>query len=380
MKVKKTETTETLPETKLDTKVLSWQQILLRATGLSILFTIIMLLITAVGVGWYAYGKVSPFFKETGLTIADVKQLTLDGIHKTPLETNGRTSFLILGIDSVKNKQGAPPLTDTMLLVTIDYENGKVNLLSLPRDLWNEDYKTKINALYFYGKDKYPDEPERFPREVISQITGVPINYTVVFSLESISSLVDILGGIDVDVPRGFTDTEFPREDVDVTKTKDPKKLYETVTFTPGVEHMTAERVEQYIRSRHSEGDTGTDVDRAARQQLILSSLMKKLMAKDTLTNPTLLAQLYNWYSQEMAQHLPVTDAIAIAHKLYPYKDTLALTPHSISITDADNQGVLEHLPPAKTDNQWTYSVVNPDAFKSEINQKLYESGYEAKN
>lgn len=379
MKVKNLESGLEIP-TANTVRELSWQHILLRATGLSIIFALVLLLLTAAGIGVYAYTKFSPFLTHTGMNLIQAKQLALAGLRAEPAQTNGKSTFLILGIDRVKNKQNAPPLTDTILLVSVDYQTGTINLLSLPRDLWSEDYKTKINALYFYGQEKYPTEPERFSKEVITQLTGAPINYTVVFSLDSISSLVDILGGIDVNIPQSFSDTEFPREDVDITTTRDPKLLYETVTFSEGTEHMDANRVKQYIRSRHSEGDTGTDIDRAVRQQLILSSLMTTLLSKDTFTNPVLLAQLYNWYTQEMAGHVPVVDAIAIAHKLYPYKDSIALTPHTLSITNADGKGVLEHLPPAKTDNQWTYNIVNADTLKAEVSKKLYANSNETKN
>lgn len=350
---------------------MSWQKLLLKATGLSLLFVIILLAVTAAGIGIFAYSKLNEFLSVSGLSFSEAKQLVQQGINQQPQKTDNKTVILILGIDTVANKNAAPPLTDTMLLASIDYQSGIITLLSLPRDLWSEEYKTKINALYYYGQERYPNEPERFTKEVVSEITGVPINYTVVFSLNSIGEIVGILDGIDVDVPTSFVDNEFPREDVDVTTTSDTAVLYETVEFSAGTEHMTAERVKKYIRSRHSEGDTGTDLDRSARQQLVIEAIIKQITSRSVLTNPTTLAHLYTWYDKQLAQYIPTGDGISIAYSLYPQKNQLKLMSTSIPIKPENPDGVIEHLPPVKTDNQWTYSIVDIDKFKTVVKGAL---------
>lgn len=350
---------------------ISWQKMLLKATGLSLLFAFIMLLITAIGLGIFAYNKLNQFFSLSGLSFTDSKEILEQGINQAPAQTNGKTTILILGIDTVENKEGAPPLTDTMLLASIDYQTAEVTLLSLPRDLWSEEYKTKINALYYYGQEKYPDQPQRFPTEVVSDMTGLPIHYTIVFSLNSIAELVDILGGIDVEVPQSFIDTEFPREDVDIKTTSDPALLYETVEFTAGTEHMTADRVTKYIRSRHSDGETGTDVDRSSRQQLVITSIISKTTSKNVLTDPIIMGNLYTWYMEQISSYISVTEAISIGYGLFPQRNQIQFSPVSLPIKPDDPDGVIEHLPPAQTDNQWTYTVTDPDIFKTKVQDLL---------
>jgi LCP family protein required for cell wall assembly len=358
------------PETT-DFQPISWQKMLLKATALSLLFTFIMLLVTALGLGIFAYNKLSQFFSVSGLSFSESKEMIEQGINQAPTQTNGKTTILILGIDTVENKAGAPPLTDTMLLASINYQNAEVTLLSLPRDLWSEEYRTKINALYFYGQEKYPEKPQQFPTEVVANMTGVPIHHTLVFSLDSIAELVDILGGIDVEVPQSFVDTEFPREDVAIESTTDPTLLYETVEFTAGTEHMTAERVTKYIRSRHSEGTTGTDIDRSTRQQLVITSLISKVTSRDVLTDPILVGNLYKWYQERISSYISTTEAISIGYGLFPQRNNLEFSPVSLPIRPDDPNGVIEHLPPAQTDNQWTYSVTEPTVFKSKVQDIL---------
>lgn len=379
MTVKKTssEPTELLANVETPAKVLSWQLILLKATGLSLIFVLVFLLITALAVSGYAYSKFSIFLSEAGLTFADTKRMINEGISTKPNQAENISTFLVLGLDKVANKQNAPPLTDTLLLITINYSSGEIKLLSLPRDLWSEEYKTKINALYYYGQERYPSEPQKFTREVISQMTGLPIHYTVIFSLDSVAELVDILGGLEVNVPSGFVDTQFPREDVDISTATESAELYKTVEFKPGVEKMSAGRVNEYIRSRHSQGDTGTDLDRSARQQLIINSLVTKIKTREVLTNPVTLAHLYQWYTKHLSNYISVPEAVSMLKALYPVKKSVVLKTTSLSITSDDARGVLEHLPPAQTDNQWTYSIVDPLEFKKEIATKLIGFGVE---
>lgn len=352
-------------------EILSWQKLLLKATTLSLVFVLIFILITVLAAGVFAYSKFSKFLSTAGLTFSESRELLKTAANTLPQKTNEKTTFLILGIDSVSNKQGAPPLTDTMLLMTVDYSTGTIRGLSLPRDLWSQEYKTKINALYYYGQERYPENPENFSKEVITQLTAVPINYTIVFSLSSISELVEILGGLTIDIPEGFVDTEFPREDIDITSATNSADLYETVVFKQGLEKMSADRVTKYIRSRHSPGDTGTDTNRANRQQLVISALIQELSSKEVLLNTEKLGQMYLWYNKYMTKYLPVSDALSIGKELYPSRNTIHFSTNSLSIYPDVPHGVLMHPPIQQTDNQWTYIIKNQQLFQSEIYDKL---------
>jgi len=66
---------------------------------------------------------------------------------------------------------------------------------------------------------------------------------------------------------------------------------YETVTFGLGVEHMDGDRALKYVRSRHAEGDAGTDFSRGRRQQAVMLALKKRLLDKEIITNIKLLKQ-----------------------------------------------------------------------------------------
>jgi len=349
---------------------ITFLKLFLKATGLAIFFAAIMLLITAGILVGYAYRKVQQFSQASGVPLQDLKATLEKGWQTSPIATNGRKNILLLGIDSLANRGNVPPLTDTMMLVSVDLNTGAVYSLSFPRDIWSADYKTKINSLYAYGTERYPTEPERFPKEVIESLTGVPIHHTIVVSLDMVSTVIDQVGGIDVDVKEGFTDTQFPRSDVDITTERDPAKLYETITFEPGIQHMDGQTVLKYVRSRHSEGDTGTDISRGQRQQQVLDALLKKMLAFQTITDPVIAGQLYQFYDQTFASVFPIPEAIATAKQLYPHRDSIKQIPHTLSIYPDDPQGVLVN-PPITKYKSWVYEIRNPATFKTEVQTDL---------
>ena len=352
----------------------TFMKIFLKATGLALLFAFIMLLITALAVAGYAYKQLQTFSQSSGVSLTELKATLEQGWDQTPVQTNGRKNILLLGTDTLAFRGDVPPLTDTIMLVSLDLNTATLYTLSFPRDIWSIEYQTKINSLYAYGRERYPTEPERFPREVIEQMTGIPIHHTVVLNLDTVAKVIDAVGGIDVEVQQGFTDPQFPRSDVDITKERDPAKLYESITFETGTQHMNGELVLKYVRSRHSEGDTGTDISRGQRQQQVIDAVIKKVLARDTITNPTTAGNLYKFYIENFGTVFPVTEAIATAKALYPHKDSVSQKPHTLSIYPDDPQGVLVN-PPIPKYKSWVYEVRNPESFKTEVQSDLGLAG-----
>lgn len=334
-------------------------------------FLLIFFILTAVLLLGLGYQKFKQFSQTSGLSLSQVVEIVRVGWKQTPITTDGRINFLILGLDSLSTRGQAPPLTDTMMLVSLNLNNAQVNTLSFPRDLWHEGYQTRINALYFYGQERYPDQPAQFPSEVLTELTGAEIHHPVVVSFEQVSELVDLLGGIEVEVPVAFVDEEFPRSDVDVTVVRDPKLLYKTISFAQGKQTMSGEQALEYMRSRKSGDDEGTDVARGARQQLVLDAVLAKLRQKDTLTNPQLLGQLYRYYQENFASVVSPTEAVAIVKQLWPAREQFGITNHTITIYPAQEGGVIFHPDPRRYKGEWVYVVRDATVFKEFVQQKL---------
>ena len=345
-------------------KPTSVASLLAKSLLFTLLFLGLFLILTLGAVGFWAKQQLTVFSSNAGMPLQELWQTAQTGWNTAPTQEDGHITFLVLGTDYLPTRGNAPVLTDTMLIASLNLGSGQVNLLPLPRDLWSVQYKTKINALYWYGGQRDSANPAAFPKEVLQEMTGVKFQHTIVVNLNQVSELIDLLGGIEVDVPEGFIDKEFPRPDVDVTIERDPAKLYQTIEFTQGKQLMNGERVLQYIRSRHSGDDQGDDIARGNRQQLVLKSLMARMRSREVLTSPVTMGKLLAWYQKNFAQQLPVTEAIAIGHALVPVRDKIELKSHQLSIFPDDPNGVITHPDPKKYDKQWVYEVRDQEGFR----------------
>jgi LCP family protein required for cell wall assembly len=351
-------------------KAVLW--LFLKATLITFALVFLFFILTLGGVSIFAWRKTQQLSQAAGVPFSQLLETFKTGWNTEPQQTNNNVNFLILGTDELENRKNTVELTDTLLIASINLNTGRISLFSLPRDLWHSEYQTKINALYAYGKQRFPTTPERFPKEVIEGMIGIPIHHTIVLKLETVAQLIDDIGGIEIDVKEGFVDTEFPRSDVDIAVEKDPAKLYETVEFKTGVEKMSGERVLKYIRSRHSKSDQGTDDARAQRQQQVIMTLVKKFEDPQFFLDLNRTGKLYQFYIQHFQSALPMTELIGIAKKLLPHRSTIEFLSGSPSIFPDDKNGTIFHpqlLP--KYQKQWVYDVRDPEKFKQEAQHKL---------
>jgi LCP family protein required for cell wall assembly len=199
---------------------------------------------------------------------------TLEPVTATPRAplAGSAITVLLLGSDQRPGEQG-PSRTDTIVLARIDPGLHRVALLSLPRDLIVEipgyGY-ARINAAHVYG-DIYPElgGGMSLTRSAVSNLIGVPIDYTLMIDFEGFIGLIDAIGGIDIDVPTALYDGEYPTMDYG----------YMEVYFEPGLQHMDGTRALQYARIRHMD----SDFQRARRQQEVMLAAARQLRTHNPL-------------------------------------------------------------------------------------------------
>lgn len=210
----------------------------------------------------------------------------------------GRINFALLGI-SGGNYQ-PPDLTDTMMVISYNQNNGKVVIFSLPRDLWVPSIGAKINSAYHFGKLE-------LTRKVLKEVTDLPIHYLFVVDFEGFKKAIDFLGGIKVSVERTFDDYKYPivgKEKDECGGDKEYRCRYEQVHFEKGVELMSGERALIFVRSRNAEGEEGTDMARSARQQLLLTALKNEVLSSKILLNPAKIKGLFEILSSSVITDL----------------------------------------------------------------------------
>jgi LCP family protein required for cell wall assembly len=208
--------------------------------------------------------------------------------------SDGLTNILILGIGGGTHE--GFDLTDTIMVLSLDSSKKSVALISIPRDIWSDTLKDKVNTAYHYGELKQKGGGLLLSKVIMEDVIGLPIHYAVVIDFSGFTKVIDAVGGIDVNVPEAFTDTQYPKPGMEqATCPGDPTNacVYETIHFDAGLQHMDGARALIYARSRHAEGDQGSDFARSRRQQIIMVAL------KDRFTHPT------QWVTLARLQALP---------------------------------------------------------------------------
>ena len=177
----------------------------------------------------------------------------------------GRTSLniLIVGVD--RRADGGDQNADVLIIAHVDLINKRVAAISIPRDLLVEIPgigPDKINGSYNYGVLADPDNPAAGVgkvRDTIESMFGVTLDGYVLVDFAGFESVVDSVGGVEVDVPYEIVDEEYPTEDYGT----------EVVTFEPGLQRMDGETALKYVRTRHGDDDDA----RRERQYQVLMAL-----------------------------------------------------------------------------------------------------------
>ncbi|MDP3993375.1 MAG: LCP family protein [Candidatus Doudnabacteria bacterium] len=266
---------------------------------------VILLGFALLGSGIFVGSKLVIFAQkvfEGSTSFFSFKQLFLAEDKKLIGEEDGQIRILLMGIGG-QGHDGAT-LTDTMILATIKLpqekdEEVKVGTISIPRDLvvnipGGYNYR-RINTAYANGEAGGKKEGPQLAIQTVEAMLGVKIPYYGVLDFQGFQKIIDDIGGIEVNVEQGFTDSQFP----------DEKQGYlAPVTFQAGPEKMDGERALQFVRSRHGTNNEGSDFARAKRQQKVLKSVKDKVTNLKVLTNLGTLNNLLEDLSDHVRTNL----------------------------------------------------------------------------
>ena len=224
------------------------------------------------------------------------------------------TNALVVGIDT--RETGNLLNTDTIILLSYNHETNDVTMISIPRDFHvqvNPDiyWFNRINSVYSTYESKGEGQGLLRLREVVTEMTGIDIQYHAMIDYKGFVELIDTLGGIDVYVENSFTDYRYPAE-----------PGYKTVSFQEGPQHMDGITALEYARSRHSlQNGEGSDFARARRQQNVISGVTDKII-NSSLLNPQSLLNLLNVVQDNIQiSEFTLTDVEAASNELKKFTD-----------------------------------------------------------
>lgn len=214
------------------------------------------------------------------------------GVIKNPTvnlrSDNNRTNILLLGIGGEGHEGGN--LTDSMILVSLNLSTSTPTLISIPRDVWVDSLAAKINTAYYYGEEKEKGSGLTAAKTAVSELTGLPVHYASVLDFAGFVKAIDAVGGIDLVIDNTFDDYKYPIPGKETVLPESDR--YEHLSFVAGPTHMDGATALKFVRSRHAEGDEGTDFARSARQQKVIAAFRQKIFSTSTLFNQSALASL----------------------------------------------------------------------------------------
>ncbi|MBE6718175.1 MAG: LytR family transcriptional regulator [Ruminococcaceae bacterium] len=238
-----------------------------------------VLIVTAVGVGIWA---VNLWHNAEAPSNGSEGTLPFDTGNITPPNTSGPDqtkepdntddpdkskmyNFLLLGADKVAAN------TDVIMLISYNVEEKKIAVMQIPRDTYVEIDGTshKINALYgmYYNEGVYKrdDDPREYGlsklEQTLEQNLCININYHAMVNLEGFRNIVDLLGGVEVDLPQNISYLD-----------EDQGK---NITLKKGKQILDGKKAEGFVRFRS--GYLQADIGRLDAQKIFMSALLKEV-------------------------------------------------------------------------------------------------------
>jgi LCP family protein required for cell wall assembly len=279
-------------------------------------------------------------------------------VKKSPTLSPG-FNFMILGLDPRNDSLEKTETTDTIIFGNLS-PNLKINLISLPRDLWDYSLNTKINQIYplSIGQTNQFD----YIQKQYQQLTSQKIDRTVVITTQNLIDLVHFVGGVDVYLDKGFKDEEYPNPDYIASPSAKISK-YITIEFPQGNVHLEDTNVTEFVRSRKS-ADTavlgGTDIGRIERQQLLINALLAKFKSPEFYQQPQNIFNLYKFFHSDLQTNFTDSDIFSLGLKAYRKINQITLNKVTPTTGENPKTDLLYH-PQTFINRQWVFIPQDKD-------------------
>jgi polyisoprenyl-teichoic acid--peptidoglycan teichoic acid transferase len=213
-------------------------------------------------------------------------------------------NILLLGGDYV-NKN-----TDTIMVLNYNPMTSKISLLSLPRDtkVQIEGRSRKINYAYPHGGIDLINS-------TIKDLLGIDINYYIYIDTSVFRKIIDILGGVDYNIP------------IDLNYDDDVQNLH--IHLKEGQQTLDGSQAEQFMRFRHPSSwkrspgikkfYNGSDLNRIDAQQNFIKEVIKQ---KFNIIYIPKFKNVITTLFQEVKTNFEMNNAIRIIQKATEIKST----------------------------------------------------------
>ena len=184
--------------------------------------------------------------------------------------------ILLLGTDGDRTAARADAnRSDSILLVRTDPGRHRLAYLSIPRDLRVDipgHGPNKINAAFQLGGPS-------LTLKTVRALTGLHPNHVVMVDFDDFRTVIDALGGVEIDVPKPILSNRFDCP----YATEARCQQWQGWRFAKGKQKMNGKRALVYSRVRENRLDpSDNDFTRGERQQDVVEAMTDKLVGAGT--------------------------------------------------------------------------------------------------
>ena len=195
--------------------------------------------------------------------------LTAVGHNQETVKELDPIQVLLMGVSTDNGLK----LSDTIIVASYNPKTQQASLLSIPRDTFiGNNLKTgggndKINSLYQKSPQKTLD--------AVNKLTGLDVKYYVVVDNQALIKLVDVIGGVEFEVP------------INMKYTDPSQNLY--IRLNKGMQTIDGNKAEQLLRFRKNDDGTSypseygdNDIGRMKTQRnFIMATIKQTIQAKN---------------------------------------------------------------------------------------------------
>ncbi|WP_326907608.1 LCP family protein [Sedimentibacter sp. MB31-C6] len=250
--------------------------------------------------------------------------------YNTPLgkiaKTSKRLNILLVGLENQR--------TDTIMVLSYDSESNIADIISIPRDtyyprdVYDRPDTKKINAVY-------SGEGIEGLSNSIQDILGIPIEKYVIVDYNGVVACVDLLGGVEVEVPFHMKYSD-PYDDPPLH-----------IDIPEGRQLLNGEQSLKFLRFR--KGYDNQDLGRIEAQQRFMKSAVKKALS---LQLPSLINEAYSY----IETNLSLTDYLGLAGNIIGFS-TENINLHIMPGTETPLEGLSFYVPDEDEIKKLIYSM-----------------------
>ncbi|WP_242216859.1 LCP family protein [Bacillus cereus group sp. BfR-BA-01380] len=279
-------------------------------------FSLLAILIIAVGGGAYAYTQLQPknHFKNVPVVNANSNK-KVDSSQDTKAQ-NGAFNILLIGSDERKGQNVGH--SDSMMIVHVDLNKKEYHAMSIPRDtrvhLDGYGYTKLTSVQYIKQATEGQQKGVDAAIQAITELTGVNINYYVETNYQGLQGMVDAIGGIEMNVP------------FDVKLTHPWYQENKNKVINAGTHSVDGKMVTEIVHERYSLKNG--EYDRQKLQEEALVGIAKKALQPENITKlPGFVKQIPNFL---IASNMTTTDMLSLGMAAKDFDPKKQLQYHQI--------------------------------------------------